>query len=336
MENTPQLDGNGEYVDTKGRIWTTFMGMGPKLGIDPTTISNNMSPAAAVLDGLNTVGSPAPLHLKEEIRRAVRHLLNIPKKRDVTGTGIYTTKSGKQYATAPAAARHFGLQAASTIHNIAARTKVEILQGRDEQGVVILFSLDDLARDPTIQARLNGQIRVDKNGYYTDNEGIVWATVNAFYDNLPKEIKEKTDKSAVWNQAKKYCQSKSAIDRGGRPNAEIFRIDELETKALALAKEDFRVDKNTGYYSEKDEQGNEIMRWATKNVWLDLLKVTRFALKKGLEKTFRNWDKVLRRRGLSQNGKPDWLYSEKIIKEILAYIFEAKIQFENGTYVQEI
>lgn len=333
--NQPQIGGDGTYIDPEGRLWTTYSSEGARLGIDPTTISNNMAPDAAVIDGLNTVGSPAPLHLRSEMQQAVAHLMAIPERRIVTDIGIYTVANGRTYASAPVAAKYFGIDAA-TIRKIAKRSEIATLDGRDEQGVVTLFSLDDLAQHPTIKARLDGQIRVDENGYFESPDGTLWATVHAFFNSLPAEVQANTDKSSVWMQAKKHCRSQKAIDRGGRPNAEIFPIEELKTKALALINESFRADKKTGYYSEKDEQGNEIMRWATKNAWQDLLKVSKFALNKGLAKTYGNWDSVPRRKGLSQNKKPDWLYSEKVMKEILAYIFEAEIQSENGIHIQKI
>lgn len=335
----PRLGPDGTYTDDMGRIWETFMGAGRRLGISTGTICNNMPEDAAVLDGYNTVGSPTPLHLRGEIEAAVAHLIRIPSGRNVTDSGAYTTDRGKQYATAPKAAERFGVESC-TISKIAGRIGARTLTGRDRQGTVTLYSLDDLAKDPTIRARIDERrgekIRVDNKGYYTDPEGIVWATVNAFFDSLPPDIQNGTDKSSVWRQAKKYCRSQTAIDRGGRPNAEIFPVEELKTKASALMNEEFKVDKQARYYSEKDAERNEIMRWATKHAWLDLLKVTRYALKQGLENTYKTWENVPRRKGLSELGRPDWLYSEATMKEILAYIFDDEVQSENGIYVQKI
>lgn len=337
----PRLKPDGTYTDDRGRIWETFSGAGKRLGIDGTTISNNMSPDATVIDGLNTVGSPAPLRLRDEIEAAVAHLIAIPGRRNVTSARIYKASGGRKYAPSTVVAEHFRIDIdPHTIPEIARRVKARILPGRDKQGTVVLYSLDDLAKDPTINALIDARdgkkIRVDANGYYTDPNGMVWATVNAFFDSLQLEIQAKTDQSSVWRQAKKHCRSQTAIDRGGRPNAEIFPVEELKTKALALVNEKMRIDKKTGYYSEKDDEGKEIMRWSTKNTWLKLLKVTKFALNKGLEKTFGTWENVPRIQGLSESKAPNWLYSEATMREILAYIFEAEIQSKNGLYVQKI
>lgn len=337
----PRLEPDGIYTDDQGRIWETFSGASKRLGINGTTIRNNMPPNAAVLDGLNTVGSPAPLRLRDEIEAAVAHLAAIPGRRNVTSTRIYKAPSGRKYAPSTVVAEHFRIDIdPHTIPEIAKRVKARILPGRDKQGTVVLYSLDDLAKDPTINALIDARdgkkIRVDANGYYTDPNGMVWATVNAFFDDLPRDIQAKTDRSSVWQQAKKHCCSQTAIDRGGRPNAEIFPVEELKTKALALVNEKMRIDKKTGYYSEKDDEGKEIMRWSTKNAWLKLLKVTKFALNKGLEKTFGTWENVPRIQGLSESKAPNWLYSEATMREILAYIFEAEIQSKNGFYVQKI
>lgn len=335
----PRLQPDGTYTDDLGRIWETFSGAEKRLGIDGTTIRNNMPPDAAVIDGLNTVGSPTPLHLRDEIEAAIAHLAAIPKRRNVTSKRIYITAGGRKYASSTVVAEHFGIYP-QTITEIAKRVKARTLPGRAQQGTVTLYSFDDIAKDPTIRALIDARdgkkIRVDANGYYTDSNGIVWVTVNAFFDSLPLEIQMKTNKSSVWIQAKKHCRSQSAIDRGGRPNAEIFPVEELRTKALSLVNEEFKVDKKAGYYSEKNAEGEEIMRWATKHAWLDLLQVTRYALRQGLEHTYKTWENVPRRRGLSELGRPDWLYGEKVMREILAYIFDAEIQSENGIYIQKI
>lgn len=318
MSEIPSLNPRGSYRDPEGRIWTVVKPEARRLGVSPTAIARYLPEDAATLTVKNRGGQEVVAHLRADMRRGVRHLLN-----PIDPDAVRVIQSGRRYAIQTVAARELGVSVEVVRKSKGPVRKIKI---KTKKGPRVLLCIDDLNAQPIIAARLNDGIEVDEYGYYNDDEGS-WCTINAFWDSLLPGIKEKTNKWSLLEKAKKHCKSKVAKSRHGIPGAQIFLASELVEKILDVADPELRVDKKTGYCLDKDGE-----KWSTINGWAKLMGVKRNAIYVGIKKTYGSTDDVPHKEGFNSVGRKDLLYCETVIKRILAYILEAKIQVTNGIY----
>lgn len=315
---TPSLNRNGSYRDEQGRIWTNFKAESRCLGVSPTAIANNLHEGAATLAVRTKEGLEVVAHLRADMRRGVRHLL-----KPVNPYAVRVVQSGRRYAIQKVAARELGVSVGVVRDRKGSVHKIKI---KTPKGPRTLLCIDDLMAQSAIAARLDADIEVDEYGYYNDDEG-AWCTINAFWDSLLPAVKAKTNCSSLLARAKKNCRSKIANSRCGIPGAQIFLVSELIEKTLDSVDPELRVDRKTGYCLDKNGE-----KWSTINGWAKLMDVKRNAIYVGIERVFGNSEQVPHKEGFNSVGGKDLLYSETVIKKILAYILEAEIQVVNGIY----
>ncbi len=259
---------------------------------------------------------------------------DVPEGEELQPTGektgeIHVTRAGRHYAKVSVAAAVLEVSS-EVVRRRLDKAGVKTLPRRSG----VLVSIEDLAVDPLIHARAHAEIKVDANGYHIDEEG-VWCTVDAFFENLDDEIKSQTTKQAVLIQAQRHCRSKEAVDRFGRPGANIYLYDELFSKGLALLRIGKIINPNTRHCV--DEVGE---KWGSKRFWIDYFNVTNHALEKGVKLIYGSWDKVpsepgrntVLRKGKVNLQKRIPVFSETTIRRILSYILDAEIKVIDGVY----
>jgi hypothetical protein len=255
---------------------------------------------------------------------------------------IYRAKSGRRYSSIAAIQELLGVGEEMLRARTAGIRKVHPEGYRDA-----LYSVDDFEAHPDIMFRRNAQYKVDKDGFFeeviptapeeesAESSIELWATVDAFWRSLPPEITDSTTRQAVLLQAQMHCEGRPSVDTKGRTTSKIYRVSDLQQKALAVFHLEKVVDPYKTFYLDEDGE-----KWAGKRHWLRVKRVTNRALDNGVKKEFGSWDNVpfetgrntIMRAGKMILAKKMPLYKEEVIDKILAYILQAERLVHKGVY----
>jgi len=115
--------------------------------------------------------------------------------------GTYTSKSGRVWGTVLAIAAKLGV----SDHAIDSRLDgVSRFRARNYRGrPVWAYKLDTVAakvEKDILEPRATREAKVDKNGYYENEDG-KWATIEVFYNSLLPEEKKKTSPEGLRRRA---------------------------------------------------------------------------------------------------------------------------------------
>lgn len=231
----------------------------------------------------------------------------------------------------------------STLPIIAAKNKVSepiaLLRSGDVKRIVIrlvtgrqAFAYEVLPIESRLKRELTDiretrKVQVDENGYYFDEEGKKWCTINAFWDSLDEEVQKKTSVSAILRRAKTECRSMDALDREKRPKCKIYPLEELQ-KISILANE--KVAGKDGFYN--DTQNGK--QWASFKKWLSVFRVSNRALDYGIEQTFGRPENMPKLPVLDSTRKEVEMLERKDVEKALAYIFDAEALEINNIYTK--
>lgn len=180
-------------------------------------------------------------------------------------------------------------------------------------------------------------VQVDEYGFYTDETGTKWATLNAFYENLSTDSQDRTTISALRRYANANCKHLPAYDRWERPGAKVYPVNELE--ALAIMSNEIRVDAN-GFYSDENKT-----RWASSKTWAKHYRISMKPMNDAITKSFGAWDEVPYLKGFGKAKREDHLYPEDEIVKAISHIIDAEnssideivtVLKDNGDSVEEV
>lgn len=330
----PKIGADGTYTDAEGE-WTIMAAAARKGHLDVDTILAHLPEGSRTIEGRagGVHGRGTVLYLRRDVEEAVRHITSIT--REIPTNGIYTTSSGRRYATLPVAAETLGISITilkNRTKNVATlKARIRNTAGRLSR-VSALYCLEDFSEHPEIKGILAALTQESQTGYESGPSSDDWLTVDAFYNFLPVRTKKKTSKKSIRRQlVRNSCANKSVTKPGTRLGAKLYRREDLWQIGLRLTNAEIKVDRKTGFY--RDRAGN---RWATRDTWEKKRAVTGNALNYGMQKLFHSWENTPRIRGLGMVKREDWLYSQETIDKILAFIFEAEYQLRDGGIVYKL
>lgn len=206
------------------------------------------------------------------------------------------------------------------------RVVVRLVTGKQAFAYEISPIESRLKRELT-DIRKERKVQVDENGYYLDEEGKKWCTINAFWDGLSEEVQKKTSISAVTRRAQTECLSMDALDRVKRPKCKIYPLEELQ-KISILANE--KVAGKDGFYNNP-QNGKQ---WASFKKWLSVFMVSNRALDYGIAKTFGGPENIPKLSVLDSTRKEVEMLERKDVEKALAYIFDAEALEVNDVYTK--
>lgn len=321
----PQVGADGIYEGSGGR-WTVIGTAAENLGVNERTVRLHLPEDARTLDGLDRGHREVVLYLCDEIAAAVSHVTKTA--REVPSGEIYTTSTGRRYATLPVAVATLKIPLTILQNRTAdvATLKARIRNSNGKLGrVSTLYCLEDFSRHPEIKGMLD---TLAQEAQISDD----WLTIDAFYNALPARTKKKTSKGSIRRRlVENSCTNKSAAKPGVRPGAKLYRREDLWKTGLHSVNAEIKVDKKTGFYRDREDH-----RWATRDMWEKKKAVTGNALNYGMHQQFGSWENTPRKRGLSMIKREDWLYQEETIDKILAFIFGAEYQLRDDGNVYKL
>lgn len=231
----------------------------------------------------------------------------------------------------------------STLPIIAAKNNVSepvaLRRSRDVKRVVVrlvtgkqafvyeVSPIESRLKEELTNIRETRKVQVDENGYYLDEEGKKWCTINAFWDSLDAEVQKKTSISAVTRRAQSECSSLDALDREKRPKCKIYPLEELQ-KISILANE--KVAGKDGFYN--DAQNGK--QWASFKKWLSVFRISNRALDYGIDQTFGGIEKMPKLPVLDSTRKEVEMLERKDVEKALADIFDAEALEVNNVYTK--
>ena len=253
-------------------------------------------------------------------------------------SGIYVDKDGKSWATLQAMQSRFQLPKNTILRHASGAATLEARNHRGKPILVYDLSAVQQSTSSLLEARANSETpAVDKNGFWQDEQGVTWGTIDAIHAALPEDKQRLISEAALLRNAQKHCISLAALDRLRRPGAQIFPVEEIYM--LPVLSSNIRVDEN-GFYTDDDET-----RWASGKTWAKHYRISMRAINNAITKSFGTWEDLPHIKGFGKAKREDRLYPEDKILNAIAYIVDGDntaideivtVLRDNGDSVEEV